>query len=307
VDARPGRCWYCGEAKLVDDDPPEHVVPAVLGGELTTDRVCRECNTKAGRYIDKPLLDDWLVGWERVLWDIRDNRRRQDRPPPMPKEELTLPSGARAKLRHDGTFEVIPDVKTDGDKLSIVAGSDAEAEGMIRKVEERAKRQGKTLTLDDMRRELSKEVAGRVQLSGLVWLRATTKMAVAAASLVLDESWLDMPQAAKYREFLWADAPTTFDGKDPATAFPSEQHPLIGEIVRPPNHLVLMVPSAERTVVVTELFGNLSAGSVAFDVHGVAPQNAWVLDPVARTVEETTFEKLVEKAALRIVDSRSGA
>ena len=27
-DERPGRCWYCGEAKLRVDDPPEHVIPA---------------------------------------------------------------------------------------------------------------------------------------------------------------------------------------------------------------------------------------------------------------------------------------
>jgi hypothetical protein len=43
------------------------------------------------------------------------------------------------------TFEVIPNVKRDGGKLSIVAGSDAEAKEIIRKLEERAKRERKRL------------------------------------------------------------------------------------------------------------------------------------------------------------------
>ena len=301
MGAPPGRCWYCGQPTLADNDPPEHVVPSVLGAELTTDRVCRECNTKAGRKIDKPFLEDWFVAWQRVLWDIRDHRRRQDRRPPMPKEELTLPSGARARLRHDGTLEVIPDVDRADGRISIVAGSDAEAEEMIRKIRERARREGKTLTLDDTRRELSNEVAGRVNISQLVWLRATTKMAVATASLVLDELWLDTPQAAKYREFMWDADPTTFDGSGPAGALPTPQHPLVKELVVPPDHLVLIVPGDGRMVVSIQLFGDLSAGSVEFDINGMPPQKAWILDTRARAVEETTFEKLVEKVAVRRV------
>lgn len=298
MTARSGRCWYCGEARLEEGDPPEHVVPSALGGELTTDRVCHDCNTLAGRLIDAPLLRDWFVGWERKLWDIRDVRHR-DRPPPFPEEELTLPGGTRVRWRDDMTLEVIPRVDGEGDQRNIVTGDDAEAEEIIRKITERAARDGKELTLGDVRRELANEVGGRVRVSGLVWLRATTKMAVAAASLVLDESWLDTEQAAKYREFLWGESPTLCDGRSPAVAYPNPQPELMNDVVQPPTHLVVIVPSRDRVVVSTLLFGNLCAGSIEFGVDGRPPQDAWLLDPVQRSVHATTFTELAERAAIR--------
>jgi hypothetical protein len=69
-EERAGRCWYCGEAKLRTDDPPEHIVPDALGGTLKTDRVCRDCNQRAGREIDWPLQNDWLVAQTQVLDEI---------------------------------------------------------------------------------------------------------------------------------------------------------------------------------------------------------------------------------------------
>jgi hypothetical protein len=303
---RPGRCWYCGLSTLADDDPPEHVVPAALGGGLTTDRVCRECNTRAGREIDKPLLGDWTVGWERVIWDIRDVRHGKSKPTPFPDEELTLPSGTSVRWRHDMTLEVIPNVDRGGDNVSLVAGSDAEALEMMNRIAERARRDGKTLTAGEMRREFSNEVGGRFVLDQLLWLRASTKMAVAAASLVLPESWLDTQQAEKYREFLWDENPTTFDGQHPARALPQESPVARHQLVDPPEHLVMMVPSRGHIGIVTLLFGSLSAGTVQFEIEGIPPQNAWVLDPRARTVTETTFQALTDQVAMRLIEAYRG-
>jgi len=299
---RPGRCWYCALATLADDDPPEHIVPHALGGGLTTDRVCHECNKRAGRDIDKPLLGDWAVGWERVIWDIRDVRHGKSKPPPFPDEELTLPSGASARWRHDMTVEVIPNVDRDGDNVSLVAGSDEEALEMMERIAERARRDGKTLSPGEMRREFSNQVAGRFELNTLLWLRATVKMAVAAASLVLPESWLDTHQAMKYREFLWDVAPTTFDGQHPARALPRPSPAARYQLVCPPEHLVVMVPSPGSIGIHTLLFGSLSAGTVEFEIQGIPPQNAWVLDPRARTVSATTFQGLTEKVAMRLFE-----
>jgi hypothetical protein len=110
---RTGRCWYCGEETLRTDDPPEHVVPSTLGGELTTDRVCRKCNTRAGKEIDEPFLSDWVIAWERLLWDIRDVRHGKDKPPPLPHEELALDDGTEVRMNRDYTVDVLPKVDRD--------------------------------------------------------------------------------------------------------------------------------------------------------------------------------------------------
>src|SRR5438445_217466 len=123
--------------------------------------------------------------------------------------------------------------------LCLVAASDAEALEVMNRIAERARRDGKTLTPGEMRREFSNQVAGKFALDTLLWLRATVKMGVAAASLVLPESWLDTQQAAKYREFLWDENPTTFDGLHPARAVPQESPAARYQLVSPPEHLVV--------------------------------------------------------------------
>jgi hypothetical protein len=299
--SRQGRCWYCGEEKLQDDDPPEHVVPFALGGELTTDRVCRECNTRAGVEIDQPFLSDWFVAWERLLWDIRDTRHGKDRPPPMPREQLELADGTRVRMTREYTVEVIPGTDKRSTPMRIVAGSADELNEIIEKVQERAKRDGRELTLGELSEQTIGEVSGRVAFDGVLWLRATTKIAVAAASLVLDETWVTTPQAKKYREFLWAAAPTNLDGKTPATTYPARVHPPLAEMVKPPTHLLMFFPQPNKALFRCHLFGDLSAGTVAFDISELPPRDVWELDPLGRTVIQKTLDDLLIRGALRIV------
>lgn len=298
--SRTGRCWYCGEPRLEVGDPPEHVVPAVLGGALTTDRVCAECNRRAGVEIDKPFVGDWLVGWSRVLWDIRDQRHGRDRPPPIPEEELTLPDGSALRLLHGAETEIIPRVEREGDELRISVGSDGELSEIIKKIAERAARDGKTLTPGQIKRQVVEDVAGRIVIDGTLWLRATTKMALAAASLVLTDDWLDTDQAATYRSFLWDEKPLRDDG-GPATAFPTRVDPMLSELIEPPEHLIVFSPNPGRANLMTVLFGSLTAGSVEFDVVGLPPRKGWVLEPRARTVRATSLEELIAPVAVRRV------
>jgi hypothetical protein len=192
---RSGRCWYCGRPRLEVGDPPEHVIAAVLGGALTTNRVCADCNLRAGVEIDKPFVGDWLVVWSRVLWDIRDERHGRDRPAPIPEEELTLPDGSAVRLLHGGKTEIIPRVEREDDELRISVGTDGELNEIVKKITERAARDGKTLTPGEIKRQVVEDVAGRIVIDGTLWLRATTKMALAAASLALPDDWLDTDQA----------------------------------------------------------------------------------------------------------------
>jgi hypothetical protein len=67
VGERPGRCWYCVEARLRADDPHEHIIPEAMGDKLTTRHVCRACNQRAGSQIDNPVMQDWLIAVDRAL------------------------------------------------------------------------------------------------------------------------------------------------------------------------------------------------------------------------------------------------
>jgi hypothetical protein len=89
---RVGRCWYCGQANLLDDDQPEHIVPAAIGGTLTTDKICFACNQRASREIDQPFVGEWSIVLARNEFQILD--RRGTRPPRLP-QNTTAKAGTR--------------------------------------------------------------------------------------------------------------------------------------------------------------------------------------------------------------------
>jgi HNH endonuclease len=304
MTARPGRCWYCGLALLQVDDPAEHVVPASLGAELTTDRVCAPCNKRAGLEIDQPFLSDWLVRMSRRRWDVRDTRRARGEPPPRPRDELTLRDGTRVKAREDG-LEVIPQVDRDDTKALIRAGTDAEVAAMVKKLEERLAREGKTLTRTTEHRDVSHEVAGKFVVDGTLWLRMTTKIAIAAASLVMNEAWLDTVQAARYHYFLWGTNPTFEDG-GPAVAFPGQPSEDVQRMTTPPEHLLYFVPGIHSITFQCVLFGSLAMAAFPFEISGNAVDNAWLLDPEMRSVTTLTLDELLQVSARRLeLDRRS--
>ncbi|MGE7694970.1 HNH endonuclease [Lysinibacillus sp. NPDC094177] len=67
-------CFYCGES--LDDSlrSEEHIVPDSIGGNITTWKVCKECNTKANQQIDNKFKDQWLISWDRALLGLTDKR-----------------------------------------------------------------------------------------------------------------------------------------------------------------------------------------------------------------------------------------
>lgn len=90
-DPRPGRCWYCGLPTLRTDDPPEHIIPDSMGGRLKTDKVCRDCNHRAGREIDGPFMRDWLVSMDWAL-------HYSGGAPMMPRATAALDDGTPVNL-----------------------------------------------------------------------------------------------------------------------------------------------------------------------------------------------------------------
>jgi hypothetical protein len=193
------RCWFCGERHVSPDDPPEHIIPAALGAELTTDAVCEACNRRAGKEIDYPLVNDLFVAFNRVFYDIRDRRGNR---PPNPARNATLADGTPAMLE---TREIpwraaaMPQVREEGKCITITAGSVEEAEEIIAKKSERT---GQRLRVVEERRSKRDhaEVRFTVTLDTRLRIRARAKIVLGALSRVLPEEWLDSPDAKQLQE-----------------------------------------------------------------------------------------------------------
>src|SRR5208283_287318 len=56
----------------------EHVFPLAIGGPVTTDRVCRECNSALGTRVDAALSDFFPIRMRRAKLELAGNK---DEPP----------------------------------------------------------------------------------------------------------------------------------------------------------------------------------------------------------------------------------
>lgn len=55
------RCIICRVDKSVESFPPEHIFPESIGGTLTINAVCRECNSILGHSVDCHLTNHLLI------------------------------------------------------------------------------------------------------------------------------------------------------------------------------------------------------------------------------------------------------
>lgn len=64
------RCIFCSK-----DRPPslEHVFPRAIGGTITTDRVCQQCNSTLGSRVDAALTDFLPVRTRRAKLGLAGN------------------------------------------------------------------------------------------------------------------------------------------------------------------------------------------------------------------------------------------
>jgi hypothetical protein len=300
--ARAGRCWYCGQRTLKQGDPPEHVVPAAIGAELTTDRICRECNTRAGRTVDQPFLRDWFLAAAREDSGVPD---RHGSPPGRPRQKATLADGRPvwADLAR-GTVEVFPhSTKPDAaGEITLSAGTQADFDALVVKVADRLRTKGTPLPpLPTPRREPVSKVEVQVSLNKFTWARAPAKMALGCASLLLDEAWLDTPSAKQLQGWLWDDKPRTIDGAGELLALPYvlSDGDDFQQLCPPPNHLVCFVKTPGGWRLSCVLFGRLLA-TLSFDPGQEAlSDTGWLFDPLARKVRQTTFMDLVDAVVRR--------
>lgn len=287
------RCWFCGQAHTAADDPPEHIVPATLGAELTTDAVAASCNERAGKEVDQPLINDLFVAFNRVFFDIRDRRGNR---PPNPVRNATFRDGTPVTLetRH-GPWEakVIPQVREEGDRFVITAGSVEEAEEIIAKKSQRSGQQFKVVG-EQRSGEEHPEVLFTVSLDTRIRVRARAKMVLGALSKVFPDTWLDSPEAHQLQEWLWDPRPKR-DGAEVGAMHTAVDE--LGFLCQPPNHLVALMPmGVDRLMVLVMLFGKeVMPYEVQLPDGMVAPELCWVMDPRKRKVREVGLMKLINE------------
>jgi hypothetical protein len=304
-EARLGRCWYCGEEKLRTDDPPEHVLADALGGTLKTNRVCRGCNQRAGREIDWPLQNDWLIVQRQVLDEIVSSGTAS-------KKGRTGRAGAHRTSNPETVVEIdrnwTPTVRSKIERTAtgarIWASSEEEAERLRERLIKQLADEELQIQSEELTRVAFNDVTIHTMIDGVAWLRAAAKMALGALSLVLGDTWLDTHDAKRLRQWLWADEPTLDDGS-PAFTYPVGPHVAEALIAEPPTHLISLMPirgSGTRVLVSVGLFGALYL-RIGIDAPLPRPEDCWVM-ALGEAPRSMKWQQLVNEATLRMIQKQ---
>jgi hypothetical protein len=297
----PGRCWYCGEQTLREGDPPEHVIPDAMSGTLKTDRVCRSCNSLAGKQIDAPFMQDWLIAAERAMYSPRGHRMR-------PRVEAALEDGTPVDLitgKGPWKGKIRGGIERDGDTVRIRASNRIEYEALIARVRRDAERDGRTFidpgTPEEF--ETNGPIVVKAEVDAVVWLRMAAKVTLGCLSKILDERWLDSADAEKYRNWLWDADPVNDEGK-PALAFPVEANELEQYVANPPEHLLYFFPAGRGRVVLSiAYFGTMIVRTRVAVEDLPMPRAAWRTTSGAPPVETTSDALLAEAAIKKMAES----
>jgi hypothetical protein len=294
---RPGRCWYCGEAKLRVGDAPEHVVPASVQGTLETNRICFDCNQELSP-LDQRFVEDWWVALPRSEHGTPDRRGRT---PPLPRQKGTLVDGTPVRINTAGgpwRAEPFPQVKKNPDgTFTVSAGTEDEAHAVIERMREKAG-PGAKVSIDRIEsREIpNPTVFVETKIDPTLTLRMTIKMALATLSLVWEDSWLDTPQAKELQGWLKAERPVDTQGQT-LSMVPKLPIGALALVCTPPEHLLMLqgAPAVPETMFSSILLGeHLTA--LAIDRAGQPQQErAWWMDGVGGKAVASTIGELVAR------------
>ena len=287
---RGGRCWYCGQAALLDDDPLEHVLPAAIGGTLTTDKVCFACNQRASREIDQPFVNEWPIVLARNEFQILD--RRGNRPPRLP-QRTTATDGTRILIdTWGGPWEArpLPEVTPTPTGLDVSAANHAELDRIQADLERKVGRKGGKLTFGPRQtRQIDNAFQASFNFSPTTWLRMTAKMALGCASLVWSENWLDSSSAQQTQQLLWDQS-----GKEGTV--PVQPEAALVHLCSAPEHLLFFMGQGQRTKFVAMIFGNEVVG-LDLELHGEPhAQTAWLMDGRGGGTNTLTMDALMLRA-----------
>lgn len=274
-----------------------------MGGNLKTDRVCRECNQRAGSTIDGPFMRDWLIAMDRALHSPRGDRLR-------PRVEAELKDGTPVDIEtRKGSWKatVRASIEWKEDEVIVRASDRAEYERLLARVRHKVESEGREFVEPGEPTEIadSEVVVVRTKLDGVIWLRMAAKVTLGCLSLVLDEKWLDTSEAAKYRGWLWDDTPVNDDGS-PALGLPSSTSELDRHVLAPPEHLLYFAPLGPGRVGLSIAYFGSIILRAAVDLGDLPiPRVGWRTGP-GEPAREISFDSLLAEAAVKFVEAEEG-
>jgi len=219
-----------------------------------TVRVCGPCNRRAGVEVDQPWLDDYLVKEARVRHQIPN--RRGD-----PPRRMSIPSGPpgappAAIVHLDGvsattTIQRIPTDEIEGNRITMSGYS---KEAFAKKIE-RLKQEHPNFAVIEQHEET--ESGGQVTVTmgqdPDLWPRFAAKTALATASLVAPDEWLETPTARKLREVLWNGPPADTTAEPGVGWCPLPLQLQSAFPLKPPEHLLAFEAGGFAIIVFGEL------------------------------------------------------
>lgn len=319
-------CIFC-----LNEKPPseEHVFPDVIGGALTIDRVCKECNSLLNERADRDLIQHPFVRMRRALLRIPDRRGNVLDPfadifgkgtivggEPGQEVRVTLdPVTKRTTLRllRHKTEKVGPE----GEKEVQIKIDAADADQIPTIIRRERKRRGlPELSEGELDRRVSQVLARGPSIIETPVLRhqptfdftdpgrGLLKIAYELAWYWLGDDYLHDVSAEHLRQVILSDRPLG----DPE--LPQIRGSMSGGEAIPPlhlwnylpnEHLALMNRTQTHVVIGVRVFNTLSALVAISEepgrYHHLAESgyagNFVKLDPVSRTLAESSFAKAV--------------
>jgi hypothetical protein len=289
-------CAYCGESALTGSERPEHPLPAALGSRFVVHTACDPCNTWAGVNVDQPFLsDDWL----RMTWaehDLQIPRRRGRGRAVSPLRHGFTREGQYVTVDEDWKPHLGSLITEDpaSGEVQIRAGSQAEAERLLEKVNARAVKEGKEANI--LTRSVTQvrpwvNISIKVDLT--VWRRMAAKVALGCGSVAYPEAWRLSEPACELRRYLREDVRDEEGNAIGTFGERIDETHVLRRLVEPPEHLICFLPGEPVRMAIV-LFGQLLFGTEVGPGGYSRPTYAWRLDPRRPSASvETTFEGLM--------------
>lgn len=268
-------CVYCAGAVLIGLEPPEHALPAAIGGRLTTDAVCEPCNTWAGRHIDQPWLDDPFVGHARFMHRIPDRRGGVLEHDPLLAG--TTAEGQQIRMDRDGRPVALNSVvqrDEAGGEVRIIAKDQADLDRLLAREAKKAAAAGRTVDVGEGPTTVvdAPHVEGRAKVVPGQWERMAAKATLALLSTTQDPGWRRSGSADILRAVM-------LDLDRPAHAVRLMPTDDFEPFAAAPASAIVVTPLRGRPTAIASLLCNFSiAFELEDDLAGV--DIAWVCDPL---------------------------